>query len=196
MMTDNRRAVRGIFGVLLAATMLLSLPQGAAFSQDVATNDTGMFETAKASGRLEDYVAYLLAFPDGAFIDAVKFELQWGFKPEDVTAAMTAAEKTGVAPQTDVTFSTPLNSGRPGVAGFSIEDLIKGTPQFPPFEGIPEELWKGQHCTNCHNWTREALCDQGATYSGPAAAQALEKPHPYGLEFKLALRAFAEGGCR
>jgi hypothetical protein len=94
-----------------------------------------------------------------------------------------------------VTFSGPIQSGEPQIVGKSIEQLIAGQPMFPPFEGIPDELWKGQHCTNCHQWNRERLCEQAGFYLGGDAARSLEKPHPLGLSFKQTLKAWAAAGC-
>lgn len=187
------KRLRGFLMVALIGWMLAA-SMGAA--QTVAPRETELFEQARATGLLADYVAYLAEFPEGNFAEVVKFEIEWGFAPGEVAAAMAKANVATVAPQTEVTFTTPLAVGPEGVKGRSIEQLLLGSPQFPPIEGIPQELWKDQKCTNCHKWTSTALCEQGATYLETNATAALEKPHPYGLDFKLALRAYAAGGCR
>lgn len=94
-----------------------------------------------------------------------------------------------------VTFTTPLTQGEPEVVGKSIEMLIKGQPLFPPFEGIPDELWKGQHCTNCHQWNRERLCEQATFYTTEEAERSMQKQHPLGVKFKEWLRSWAAAGC-
>lgn len=94
-----------------------------------------------------------------------------------------------------ITFSTPVTQGEPDVVGKSIEMLIKGKPLFPPFEGIPDELWKGQHCTNCHQWNKERICEQAGFYATGNAERSMKKQHPYGIGFKEWLRSWAAGGC-
>ena len=94
-----------------------------------------------------------------------------------------------------VTFTTPLPEGEPEVVGKSIEMLIKGQPLFPPFEGIPDELWKGQHCTNCHQWNKERLCEQANFYTTESAERSMQKQHPLGIKFKEWLRSWATAGC-
>lgn len=164
-----------------AAALALSVGWAAVATAQVAGRaETAMFETAQGSGLAADHQAHLDAYPQGAFADAARQELQWG------TGAQLDA----------MTFTTSLDSGPDGVAGRSIADLLTGTPVFPPIKGPPDELWKGQPCTACHQWTAAALCDQGATYSRPALAVRIAKPHPLGIPFKKALRAHAEGGCR
>ncbi len=67
---------------------------------------------------------------------------------------------------------------------------------FAPIEGIPEELWKDQTCSNCHEWTKEALCAQGTTYTQNNNVRALSKQHPFGGVFKQGLRDWATGKCK
>lgn len=95
-----------------------------------------------------------------------------------------------------ITFSTPVTQGEPEVVGKSIEELIKGQPLFPPFEGIPDELWKGQKCTNCHQWNKERLCEQAGFYTTEDAERSMKKQHPLGIGFKEWLRSWAAGGCQ
>ena len=66
---------------------------------------------------------------------------------------------------------------------------------FAPVEGIPEELWKDQTCSNCHEWTQAALCTQGTTYTTASNERALSKEHPFGGVFKQGLRAWAGADC-
>lgn len=94
-----------------------------------------------------------------------------------------------------VTFTTPLTEGEPEVVGKSIEMLIKSQPLFPPFEGIPDELWKGQHCTNCHQWNKDRICEQAKFYTTEESTRSMEKQHPLGIKFKEWLRSWAASGC-
>jgi len=95
-----------------------------------------------------------------------------------------------------VTFDGIMTAGSEPEIGNSIEMLIQGSPLFPPFEGLPDELWKDQSCSNCHEWTREALCTQATVYTGQNAERSLALEHPYGTAFKQTLRAWATGGCQ
>jgi hypothetical protein len=80
------------------------------------------------------------------------------------------------------------------VQGQSIEQLARGIPQFPPFEGLPENTWK-KNCQSCHQWDRQALCEQGASYAkNPRSA--LRHPHPFGGAYKAALMRWAKSGCQ
>ena len=95
-----------------------------------------------------------------------------------------------------VTFSGPLALGNDAIIGQSIEHLITTTPLFAPIEGLPDEVWKDKTCDTCHQWTQEALCTQATTYLGQNAQRSLALAHPLGNEFKLTLRAWAQGGCQ
>ena len=95
----------------------------------------------------------------------------------------------------NVSFSAPLVVGSADIVGRSIEELVQGSPLYPPIEGLPESIWKDQSCSNCHQWTKEALCDQSQVYIGANAERSLQKQHPYGGSFKQNLRVWADGGC-
>ena len=62
-------------------------------------------------------------------------------------------------------------------------------------EGLPESYWKTQTCSNCHQWTKEALCQQGQTYLTATGEFALDKQHPID-GFKQVLREWAASGCQ
>jgi hypothetical protein len=162
-----------------ALVLLLAMPAAAQTAQE-----TALFEVAQASGQPADFLAYLARYPDGVFAEAARFELRMaGIDPPS-------------PPQTDITFTTPLADGEEGVRGQSIADLLRGTPRYPPIEGLPETLWKDQPCATCHQWTAADLCEQGRTLNRPEMAARMDLPHPYGAAFKRALRSFAAGGCR
>lgn len=172
-----------------------------------ADREADLIEKARQTGLVEDYEAYLAEFPNGVFSELAKFEIGTLQAAAAATAppeaqsvpevAPTPATDPAASPQAGapVLFSEPLLTGAPEIVGKSIEELVAGSPIFPPIEGIPEELWKDQSCANCHEWTREALCTQASTYLAASASRSLAKQHPYGGTFKQNLRRWAEGGC-
>ncbi len=175
---------------------------------DTAQDEQRLIGIAQSSGKAEDYQAYMDAYPEGTYAELAAFELKILAEKAQradagtdagttVVAALPEASRAAPAPMgTELTFTMPFTSGDDAIKGKSIEDLVKMSPLFPPIEGIPEELWKGQTCSNCHQWTKEALCTQGTTYVQATDDKAVSKPHPYGGGFKLNLRAWADGGCK
>ena len=101
-----------------------------------------------------------------------------------------------VEPATPVTFTGPLTTGGKSVEGLTLEQLIEGSPLFPPIEGLPAALWEGKACTTCHQWSRADLCEQGTRYLPDSAAEFLDKQHPYGGGFKRNVKAWAENDCK
>ncbi|WP_226778953.1 caspase family protein [Oceaniglobus trochenteri] len=165
-------------------------------------SERDMIERARSTGTLEDYQAYLDAYPEGTYAELAAFEISILMEkaaaaapaPEQPTApAEEPAPEPAAAP---VTFDTPLTIGGEGVVGKTLEQLIAGSPLFPPVEGLPEEFWKEKTCSNCHEWHRDNLCDQAQTYLKANAERALTKTHPYGGGLKANLRLWAENECR
>jgi hypothetical protein len=93
-----------------------------------------------------------------------------------------------------ISFDKPLDLDDPALHGRSIEELIVGSPLFPPIEGLDRSIWEKKNCGTCHQWTRERLCTQAKTYVG-AEKMVRRIEHPYGIAFKQALERWAEGGC-
>lgn len=159
-----------------------------------------LIDVAQKSGLAADYKAYLAKFPQGIYAELANFEL--GVLATKAASAPASAPELPVAAlapldlPNSVAFSVPLSTGGPGIEGLSLEQLAKGSPLFPPIEGIPEALWKGQQCSNCHKWTRDALCAQGKTYLDAVTTRALVKEHPYGGMFKQILKVWAEADCQ
>ena len=111
-------------------------------------------------------------------------------------AAPAGRPAAAAEPESDevLQFSQPVPFGAYPVNGHSIEELIQGTPLFPPFDGLDEASWK-KPCSSCHKWDRRSLCEQGQTYvKNPKFA--LRLPHPYGAPFKTALMQWAKTGCQ
>jgi uncharacterized caspase-like protein len=156
--------------------------------QTSIADEEELWQRAKDSNDSLRINLYLYAFPKGSHRD----------EAEALLAALSQPAPT--APQTgqgatQVTFSAPLTEGEPQIVGKSIEELITSSPLFPPFEGIPDELWKGQKCKNCHQWTRDRICEQATTYLADNAERSLKKEHPLGTSFKQNLRNWAAAGC-
>lgn len=95
-----------------------------------------------------------------------------------------------------VRWGEPLAGGAPEIVGKTIEQVFtENSPLFPPLEGLPEEIWKDQKCTTCHEWTRDRICEQATNYLNPDFADNLTKEHPLGGSFKANLKLWAEDGC-
>ena len=186
-------------------------PPAAAAPVDTTADQQRLIEIAQSSGSAEDYSAYLEAYPDGIYAEFAAFELKVLKEKQDrATAAaqvpapqdgtvVAALEPSRAAPAPEglnLSFTTPLTAGDPAILGKSIAELVEATPLFPPIEGLPESLWKDQKCTNCHQWTKEALCDQGKTYVSANDEAALAKQHPFGGSFKRNVKSWAAGGCK
>ena len=95
-----------------------------------------------------------------------------------------------------VTFSGKLKLGTVDIVGKSIEALIGSSPLYSPIDGLPKEAWSGKTCSDCHQWTKPALCDQGKFYVKEEPSVAMVTQHPLGGAFKLTLRQWAAGGCQ
>jgi len=106
-----------------------------------------------------------------------------------------APAAAAAAPADDtLRFAQPIPEGPFPVQGQSIEQLARAIPQFPPIDGLPEAAWK-KNCQSCHQWDRQALCEQGASYAkNPRSA--LRHPHPFGGAYKAALMRWAKSGCQ
>jgi hypothetical protein len=112
-----------------------------------------------------------------------------------ITGTQAPAAPAASAPADNVLrFSTPIPFGPFPVNGNSIEHLAESIPQFPPFDGLEESMWK-KNCSACHKWDRQALCEQGATYA-KNPRNALRLPHPYCGAYKSALMQWAKTGCQ
>jgi len=160
-----------------------------------------MIATAQASRNPDDYVAYISAYPDGVFVDLATAELEHLTKGPPSTP--TASAKSPAPTATDgeqfasLTFDKPIESRDAGWArGLSLRDMARASPEFPPIDGLQEELWREKPCSNCHNWSIPNLCDQGKFYVKAGAATLQRKRHPFGGGFKAALAAWAKEGCR
>jgi uncharacterized caspase-like protein len=197
---------RQLLGELIDAELepAASAPSTAAAPspQVPAEGEQDLMARAQTTGDPADYQAYLDAYPAGVFSELARTELN---AIADRLAAASPPPSAGAAPearaptpplQGSVSFSAPLQNVAGEIDGRSIEELIAGSPLYPPIEGLPDEVGKGRTCANCHAWTRDALCDQARTYLSASAERSLQKPHPLGAGFKTALGIWASGDCR
>ncbi len=99
----------------------------------------------------------------------------------------------GSKSQSELTLSYVPSNNSPTS---SARELSVAEPLFPPVEGLPDEYWKNQHCSNCHEWTRERICTQANTYLSLNMQRSLDKAHPFGGVLKRSLKAWAAGGCQ
>jgi uncharacterized caspase-like protein len=96
--------------------------------------------------------------------------------------------------ESPVLFDLPVDFGDATIDGKSIAQLIQGKPRFAPVEGLDKSVWN-QHCSACHQWTKERLCEQAATYAR-IDVSVLRLEHPLGTRFKVALGNWSKNGCR
>lgn len=171
---------------------------------DPAEAERDLIERARTAGTAEAYRAYLDAYPDGAFSELARLELQTieesGPRTDPIADPPVVAVQPEPAPPPaglpeTIAFTDPIGAGAPEIATRSIAQLIEGSPIYPPIEGLPDAVWKEKTCSSCHQWQQANLCDQAQTYVADRT-RALSKQHPYGGAFKEVLRVWAEGGCR
>jgi hypothetical protein len=91
-------------------------------------------------------------------------------------------------------FDQPIPFGPYPLNGHALAEMIQSTPLFSPIEGVDESVWK-KECKNCHQWNKDRLCQQGATYV-QAPKNVLRVPHPFGGALKIALMRWAKSGCQ
>ncbi len=167
------------------------VPAGTDAGKTLPTAETLMFREATDLNTQEAFDEYLRSYPGGRHVDEVLAAL----RALDQAGTVTAQADAAVASIGTVSFNVPLGDGAASLAGRTVAEIINGSPEFPPIEGLPEAVWKGQSCSSCHQWTRDRLCAQGQQYQAAASARSLHKPHPFGGRFKAALRSWAENSC-
>jgi hypothetical protein len=164
------------------------VPEGPGQDEEAA------FQAAQAEPSVETWEQFIAEHPDSVFRELAEIEL----------AAL--VEKSGTDPVAnpppdqadfgDIFFDRPIAAGGPEVEGRSLAEIIEGSPLFPPIEGLPDEVWKGKHCSDCHEWTQAAMCDQGKFYGTSGDPLLLGPVHPLGGQLQRVLKAWAEQGCR
>jgi hypothetical protein len=111
--------------------------------------------------------------------------------PPTETAAMPGPP---MRPEDLLRFDQPIPFGPFPVNGHSIAEMIQSQPLFSPIDGVDESVWK-KDCKNCHQWNKDRLCGQGATYVKDPK-NVLRVPHPFGGALKIALMRWAKSGCQ
>lgn len=183
-----------MFKHVVAPALCALLIASSAMAQDMSEAEA--WERAKESGASAEVFAFIEKYPNGEFAKEAKsymIDLLW--VELAANAPETSEEDASQQAPAPVTFSAPLTDGSDEIIGKTLEELITGTPLYPPVEGLPEEYWKTQECSSCHEWQRANLCTQANTYLSDAGAENLVKQHPYGGTFKLNLRNWAQSGC-
>lgn len=195
----------------------------AAATPEIATpesRESELIAEAQSTGELAAYEAYIAAYPKGVFAELALTEIatlrekaakgeatptpEVAPEPEPtvatevvvVSASPGAAAKEIAEEDLKVTFTEPLVVGSADIVGRSIAELVKGSPLYPPIEGLPESVWANETCSGCHKWTQEALCNQSQVYISANAERSLAKQHPYGGTFKNNLKIWARDGCQ
>jgi hypothetical protein len=146
------------------------------------------YEAAAALHTVAGWEAFLEAHPEGDLAAAARSELS--------ALASSEASAPAIPLPAEVTFDAPLTEVPEEIAGRSIAELIQGSPLYPPIDGLPEEVWRSQTCSHCHQWTRDDLCTQAQTYLTSPAERTLSADHPLGPAFRRVLRVWAGGGCQ
>ncbi len=163
-----------------------------------ASDEEHLWSTVSTSRDPVQIKLFLKAYPDTAHRAEAEVLLSAVMPPvpegQAGIAEVDATTQSAIA-VADVTFSGPITAGSADIAGASIEALIATGPKFAPIPGLPDEAWVGLHCSDCHQWTKTALCDQGKFYLKQTPLVALVNQHPLGGDFKLTLRRWADLGC-
>ena len=158
---------------------------------EISQAELNFWNTVKDSGDKSQIELFVRLYPNSTY----RFDAEERVAELERSLSMVVPDDVpdGSGP---ITFISPLTEGDQHIIGRSIQEIFTtSSPMFPPIEGLPEELWKGQKCSNCHKWTRELLCEQGSFYLSADATRSLDKKHPLGGTFKRNLKAWAEAGC-
>ena len=181
-------------------------PASASLPAGPSQGEQALIGKAQSSGAVADYEAYLQAYPSGTFATLADAELRALRITDAPTAPPPPAPPAAPAPAPSaqgatpapssqlLTFQSPLIGRSAAIDGRSIAQIIEGSPHYAPVEGLPDSYWKGKTCSNCHHWTKAALCDQGKTYLTQSGSIALTKQHPLD-GFKQVLRDWSAAGC-
>lgn len=199
---------------LLAAAIEAELTNSTATAQRPAAaeppaDEQSMFEAVQANPTIEGYRTYLDAFPDGTFSEFARGEIAaleaqastdpvgQGVSPapEQTELALATTEQERSTVPNVVKFDLPLSAPGSVIDGIILSEITNMSPLFPPVEGLPDEFWKEQTCSSCHEWNKDRLCEQANVYLTLSGQKSMDKPHPFGGILKRNLRQWATGGC-
>lgn len=172
-----------LVATLIAPTML--------FADNKQSLELEFWQHASTSNNLETVELFIKSFPNSSYMEQA--EMLAATLSDDKRRREFEENIFGMVGR--VTYETPLSFGSEEIIGFTIGDLVQKSPAFPPVAGLPAEYWEDQSCSNCHEWTREALCTQASTYIEKRPIKYQAKQHPFGGAFKIMLRNWAMGGC-
>jgi len=113
--------------------------------------------------------------------------------PEQSEQKESAIAVAGALPA--VYFDKPIANDPQSDNPRTIAQLVESKASFPPIKGMDEQYWKEKGCSDCHNWTRASLCDQGDFYHGGDDSNINRIQHPFGGYFKVALKNWADNDC-
>jgi hypothetical protein len=188
------RTILSVSAILLATASAISAQEST--TETTQSEEAIIWDAIKDSDASADVFAFIEQYPNGEFTkeaQALMIDLLWAEMA--AVSPVTVIEEPTSEDIVAITFSAPLTEGAPEIVGKSLEELIVGSPLFPPVEGLPESYWKTQECSNCHEWEQANLCVQANTYLTDAGAENLTKQHPYGGTFKQNLQSWAMTGC-
>jgi hypothetical protein len=173
-------------------------PASAEFSTELSEHE--LIAVAQTSGSIEDFQRYIRAYPDGVFVDLARAEISHINEEVALTNVTPTVDATAVDGTQSAGSPLLFDQSLAGDTQFdpprSLRQLAQAIPRFPPVEGLSEEYWLTQQCSNCHNWTRENLCKQGEFYIGKNADVVERIRHPFGGFFKGELKRWADDGCK
>lgn len=185
------------FGCLIdlskRSTIIFVLLVSPSFVVAQAEDDAGkqFWEFASETNTVETLELFLSTYPDGSYAAEAQMQLDKLAKDE----ALRTTEHNIFDIVGQVEFRKPLRVGENGIIGLTIEEVLESSPAFPPFEGLPDALWKTETCSSCHQWTAATLCEQSQNYLTQSPTRYQQKAHPFGGGLKINLRNWAEGGC-
>ncbi len=173
----------------MVASLAICAPTAIQAAQD--NLESVMWELVSLSEDPEKIETFIENFPDSEHVDEARAML---------TRIETRKNSYGLEDSIfqsvgNVTYTAPMAFGNEHLIGQSLSEIVEASPQYPPVEGLPEEMWQERSCSTCHNWTRETLCTQASTYVSMDPAKYREKMHPFGGLLKINLRNWAQNDC-
>ena len=174
---------------ILASALSMVAPTVQAGASDI---EEQFWEFASSSGSIESLEAFVTNYPESPRAAEAQ-ELIAGLQDDERRRKL---EKLIFARVGSVRYDEPMNFGNDGTIGVSLANIVTTAPMFPPIEGLPDEVWHGKLCINCHQWTRADLCTQAKTYIMKKPVKYQEKQHPFGGMLKINMRNWAIGDCQ
>lgn len=147
-------------------------------------SDRKAFALALEKGTEQAYQTYLRNYPGGVFVSLVKRRL-----------AELQSVKTG-STEYQHGFDQPWSGEKYNPEQLSLRQLTNDLALYPPYKGLSVKRWATITCTECHDWTKRALCTQGRSYIDSGGSELTRSKHPYGGFFKRGIKVWASQGCK